>query len=103
MPDPRDTSDHRALRRTDRGVAVDVLVVPNARSAEVVGIHGSRVKVRVTAPPERLRANAAVIELLCTVVGVRRAEVIAGRTTRFKTVELIGADLDTVSRALSGP
>jgi uncharacterized protein YggU (UPF0235/DUF167 family) len=57
----------------------------------------------VTAPPERLRANAAVIELLCTVVGVRRAEVIAGRTTRFKTVELIGADLDTVSRALSGP
>jgi len=102
-PDGTDAPHEGVLRATERGVAIDVLVVPNARTAEVVGIHGSRLKVRVTAPPERLKANAAVLDLLRRVIGVRHAEVIAGRTTRFKTVELIGADLEEVARALGRP
>lgn len=84
-------------------MVVDVLVVPNASRAEVVGLHGGRVKVKVASPPERNKANAAVVDLLCRVVGVRRAEVIAGRTTRFKTVLLPGVDVAEVVARLLAP
>ncbi|HSJ70440.1 MAG TPA: DUF167 domain-containing protein [Acidimicrobiia bacterium] len=92
-----------AIRPTKSGVVVDVLVQPNASVAEVVGPHGDRIKVRVTVPPERLRANEAVCDLLARVCGVRAATVVAGRTARSKTVELHGADLGTVRRVLLGP
>jgi len=84
------------IRSGGRGTLVDVLVVPNASRSEVVGLHGGRLKVRVASPPERLKANAAVVALLCEVVGVRRGEVVAGRTGRHKTIELIGVEPATV-------
>ncbi|MFO7699745.1 MAG: DUF167 domain-containing protein [Acidimicrobiia bacterium] len=92
-----------AIRPTKTGVVVDVLVQPNASTAEIVGPHGDRIKVRVTVPPERLRANEAVCDLLAQACGVRTASVVAGRTARAKTVELHGADIGTVRRALLGP
>jgi uncharacterized protein len=88
------------IRPSPRGVLVDVLVQPNASRSEVVGLHGDRIKVRVTTPPRRLEANAAVVELLCSIVGVRRGEVSAGGTSRNKTIELIGADVTTVTARL---
>jgi uncharacterized protein (TIGR00251 family) len=82
---------------------VDVLVQPNASRAEVVGIHGDRLKVRVTVPPRRLAANAAVVDLLTSIVGVRRGEVVGGMTSRIKTIELVGADVATATKLLLGP
>lgn len=89
------------IRRSEHGVLIDVLVVPNASRTEVVGLHGTRVKVRVASPPEKLKANATLIGLMRSAFGVRRAQITAGRTTRFKTVELFDADLETVIRTVS--
>ncbi len=88
------------IRASEDGVLVDVLVQPNASRAEIVGPHGDRIKVRVTAAPERLAANAAVADLLCTVCGARSAAVVAGRTNRHKTVALAGAEVEAVRVAL---
>jgi uncharacterized protein (TIGR00251 family) len=90
------------IRQSEDGVLVDVLVVPNASRAMIVGIHGDRVKVKIAAPPEKGRANAAVLDLLTDATGARTASVVAGRTTRFKTVVLGGASIDAVRDALSG-
>lgn len=90
------------IRACDGGVLVDVLVQPNAHRSEVVGIHGDRIKVRVSAPPERLKANTAVVSLLTETVGVRKGQVVAGRTTRAKTVELLGATVEGAVEALIG-
>ncbi len=89
------------IRESAVGVEVDVLVVPNASTASVVGVHGDRVKIRVTSPPEKNKANAAVVELIRQVTGARRAEVIRGRTGRHKTVLLIGATADVVRERLT--
>jgi len=89
------------IRESAAGVEVDVLVVPNASAASVVGIHGDRVKIRVTSPPEKNKANAAVMDLMRQVTGVRRAEVIRGRTGRHKTVLLIGTTADVVRDTLT--
>ena len=92
MPDP--------IRSTPEGVEVDVLVVPNASRAGVMGLHGDRIKVRVASPPEKGKANAAVLELLQQTLKAKRCRVIAGRTTRFKTVLVPSVDADSVRNLL---
>ena len=63
-------------------------VVPKASRNEIAGWVGDALKVRVTAPPERGKANAAVVELIASVLGVPRDSVrlIAGETRERKVV-----------------
>ena len=89
------------IRTSPDGVLVDVLVVPNASRSMVVGLLGDRVKVKVATPPDKGRANAAVLDVQCEATGVRTASVVAGRTTRFKTVELVGTSVEAVERTLA--
>jgi hypothetical protein len=91
------------IRETNDGVEVDLLVVPNASRATVVGVHGARVKIRVTSPPERNKANAAVIDLLRHATGAKRVEVARGRTGRHKTVLLTGVTITSVRQRLQKP
>jgi len=84
------------IRETTNGVEVDLLVVPNAARTVVVGLHGNRVKIRVASPPEKNRANAAVVDLMRQSTGARQVEVTRGRTGRHKTVLLIGVTIDDV-------
>jgi uncharacterized protein (TIGR00251 family) len=88
------------IRETIDGIEVDLLVVPNASKATVVGVHGDRVKIRVASPPERNKANAAVIDLLAHATGAKRVEVTRGRTGRHKTVLLTGVAINHVRTEL---
>jgi uncharacterized protein len=77
-------------------------VVPGASRAGVVGRHGDGWKVRVTAAPERGKANDAVVKLVAATVGLPRAAVtiVSGHGAREKTVEISGADREAVEAAL---
>lgn len=67
-------------------------VVPGTTHPGVVGRHGDGWRVRVTAPPEGGRANAAVLALLAETLAVplRDLELTAGRASRDKVVSLTG-------------
>jgi hypothetical protein len=95
--------ERHPIREVTNGVEVDLLVVPNARRAIVVGVHGDRVKIRVASPPEKNKANAAVIDLLRQSTGARRVDVIRGRTGRHKTVLLTGVTMAVVRGRLLQP
>ncbi len=73
---------------------LEILVQPRASRAKLGPMHDGRLKVCVTAPPVDGEANAAVIELLAKELGVpkRQVEVIAGASSRRKTVRIEGAD-----------
>jgi uncharacterized protein (TIGR00251 family) len=77
-------------------------VSPGARTNAVVGRHGEAWKVRVSAPPEDGRANAAVIRLLADTLGVpaRTISVVSGHGARDKLVELTGIPPDEIERRL---
>ncbi|MCI0342942.1 MAG: DUF167 domain-containing protein [Planctomycetales bacterium] len=83
---------------------LEVKVVPGASRDEVAGWLGAALKVRVTAPPERGKANAAVEELLADALGLprRSVRVVAGHGTPRKAVEVAGLDAAEVARRL-GP
>src|SRR2546423_13509474 len=71
-----------------------VRVAPGARTAAVVGRHGSGWKLRVAAPPVDGKANEAVLRLLAETLAVSRARValVSGHGGRDKIVELSGID-----------
>lgn len=73
-------------------VRVDVHVQPRASSSGLACLHGTALKVRLQAPPVEGAANAALVELLADILGVprRAVRVIAGSTSRAKTVEIEG-------------
>lgn len=81
-----------------------VKAVPGARRDEVAGMLGDRLKVRVSAPPEGGKANAAICALIAAALGVRdrNVRIISGMTRAEKTVEITGADPGAVRKLLGG-
>ena len=69
-------------------------VIPKSSKDRVVGWVGDRLKVQVTAPPERGKANAAVVDVLAGALGIPRSRVriVAGETAPLKTVDIDGDD-----------
>jgi uncharacterized protein (TIGR00251 family) len=94
------------LRVEIRGstVRVSVHVQPRATRSEIVGLHGAALKVRLQAPPVDGAANEALETLLAERLGVARraVRVVAGASSRAKTVEVDGTTEDAV-RALAAP
>ena len=92
-----------AVREDEAGVSVDLLVQPRASRERVGPVHGDRVKIAVTAPPVDGEANAAVIALLAKSLGVPRGaiEVVAGASSRRKTVRIRGVRGDAITRLVT--
>jgi uncharacterized protein (TIGR00251 family) len=69
---------------------IRIRAVPNGRRAEVIGRYGDAWKVRVTAAPEKGRANEELVRLLSEVLDVQRAriDVVRGQGSRDKTVAI---------------
>ena len=92
------------LRVNERGtvVRVAVHVQPRASRSEIIGQHGTALKVRLQAPPVEGAANEALVRLLAKALNVpeRSVRVVAGATSRAKTVEVDGTTEDAV-RALA--
>jgi uncharacterized protein (TIGR00251 family) len=83
-------------------VRVDVLVVPNAARSHVVGLHGDRVKIRISAPPEKGKANQRLVSLLIATTRASGATIVSGELSRYKTVELTGVGIPAVRASLVG-
>src|SRR5205814_7046035 len=74
------------------GVVLPVRAQPGARKAGVLGEQAGALKLAVTAPPEDGRANAALIELVRELFGLKRSQVelVGGAKDRNKKVLIRG-------------
>ena len=85
------------------GARLQLRVSPGAARSAVVGRHGTGWKVRVAAPPEGGKANAAVVRLLADALAVppERVRIVSGHASRDKTVALEGLEPDELERRLA--
>jgi len=85
------------------GVRLKVKAVPGASRDEVAGWLGEALKVRVTAPAEGGRANAAIEELLAGALGVpgRRVRIVAGGSSPRKVLEISGISGEEARRRIA--
>ncbi|MBI1369811.1 MAG: YggU family protein [Planctomycetes bacterium] len=73
-------------------VIIEVKVVPGASRDQIVGRLGEAIKVKVSAPAEGGKANAAVCALLAEKLGVskRDVQVVSGHTQPHKRIAVRG-------------
>jgi uncharacterized protein len=78
-------------------------VIPGAGNPGVVGRYGEGWKLRVTAAPERGKANAATLDVLADTLGLAATNLrlVAGHGSRDKVVEVSGLTTDEAERRLS--
>lgn len=76
-------------------------VVPGSSRDEVVGWLGDSLKVKVKAPPEKGRANEAVIALLAERLGIDSSSiaVVSGHGSPAKIVAVEGMDDEALRQA----
>ena len=85
------------------GCTFQVRVLPRSRRDEVVGRHGDALKIRLTAPPVRGKANRALQEFLADQLRISPSdvEILTGHTSRQKRVRVMGVSADAVRALLS--
>ncbi|MFQ5416201.1 MAG: DUF167 domain-containing protein [Myxococcota bacterium] len=96
--------DHDRIRPDDP-VRLPVKVVPGASRDDVAGWLGDALKVRVAAPAERGKANAAVERTIAAALGIpgRCVRVVGGATSPRKIVAIEDLSRLEVHRRLSKP
>jgi uncharacterized protein (TIGR00251 family) len=85
------------------GAKLKVKVAPGASGDKVVGWLGDALKVRVSAPPEKGRANAAVIALLAKILKTpeRNISVCSGQTSKNKVLKIYGMSDSELQRSIN--
>ena len=92
----------KPVEQSADGVLVRIRVQPRASRAEVVGLHGDRVRVRLSAPPVDGQANDELIRFLSQQLDVPRSAVrlVSGAGSRSKTIMISGARVVDVTARL---
>lgn len=80
-----------------------IKVVPGSSRSGIAGWLGDTLRVRVTAPAERGKANAAVEALLTEVLGLAGGgvRIVSGSSSPRKTVEIVGLTESEARRRFS--
>ena len=73
-------------------VVMSVRAAPGASRERIVGILGDALKIAVSAPPEKGRANQRIIELLTELLGLpaRSVQLLSGAASRDKRFVVTG-------------
>lgn len=81
---------------------VRVHLVPKAKKARILGVHGQALKVAVGGPPEKGQANRELLDLLAGLLGLARSQLrlLWGEASRQKGVE-VPLPLEAVVAALT--
>lgn len=84
---------------------IAVHVTPKASRDEILGWRGAEIVVRVTAPPEDGKANAAVEKVVASAFKVPKSavRVVRGHSSRTKMLEIDGVDEKRVHDVFGPP
>jgi len=91
-----------ALVQTENGVELPIRVIPGASRNEIGGSREGALLVRITAAPEKGKANRAIVELLATAFDLRKKDLdlIRGERHRNKCFLLRGATLSGIEHKI---
>ena len=86
-----------------RGVVVPVLAQPGSKRNAIVVERAGAIRVAVTAPPEKGKANVAIQSVLALALGCKASQItlLSGETSRRKRFLIDGITADELTRHLA--
>ncbi len=100
----REDKDEVKIREKAGRLLLSVRVQPGATSDQIVGAYNGALKIRLTAPAQRNRANRHLLEFLASTLNVpaKNLSLSRGRSSRNKTVEIRGLSRKELTHLLLG-
>ena len=70
---------------------IELRVIAKAKREEVRKISENTYRIKVTAPPEKGKANKRVVELLSEELGIKKQDIriVSGETSNRKIIEIV--------------
>ncbi len=94
---------NRTIQEVDVGVVFSAKVVPGSSKTAVCGLFDGMIKFKVSAPPQKGKANQSLIEFLAKRLGVKKnaVSIISGQTGPVKHVQVQGISRKTLLEKLN--
>lgn len=91
------------LREGNEGITIKIRARPKSRSNSIRGVRGDALLVSVTAPPEKGKANKAIIDLLARHLKLPKSsiELLSGETHSEKIFRIYGITRSQFEKAVS--
>jgi uncharacterized protein (TIGR00251 family) len=91
------------IQQAGNAVIFSVKVVPRSSRTVIVGILDGMLKVKLAAPPEKGKANQALVELLADKLEISKnaVKMTSGLTSPVKTIQITGIPPETILQKLS--
>ncbi len=98
----RANKDEVKIREKAGVLLLPVRVQPGATSDQIVGSYNGALKIRLTAPAQRNRANRHLLEFLASTLNVpaKNLSLSRGWSSRNKTVEIRGLSREELTHML---
>ncbi len=95
--------DEIKIREKAGKLLLSVRVQPGAAGDQIVGAYNGALKIRLTAPAQRNRANRQLLELLARTLNLsaKNLSLSRGQSSRDKTVEIKGLSREELTNLLS--
>jgi hypothetical protein len=92
-----------AVEELDGGVVFTVKVVPGSSRTAVCGLLDEMVKIKVSAAPEKGKANKCLLDFLSKQLGVKKnaVSIISGKTSAIKNVQVLGISVEQLLNKLN--
>jgi uncharacterized protein (TIGR00251 family) len=90
------------IENVDGGVVFGAKIVPGSSRTRISGILDGKLKVKISAAPEKGKANQHLIEFLAKELGVKKTAVsiISGQTNPIKQIQISGISSDELLEKL---
>jgi uncharacterized protein (TIGR00251 family) len=90
------------LNVSHTGVILNLHIQPGAKRSEVVGLHGTALKIRLAAPPVDGKANACLIDFLAKLLALPKSSIslVSGQSSRSKRIAVANLAADEIRKRL---
>ncbi len=91
------------VRETEKGLLLQVRVLPRSSRCEVAGIQDGALKIKITSPPLEGKANDECVRFFADQLRIRKSqiEIVSGHKARKKTVAIAGLKKTELEALLS--
>jgi uncharacterized protein len=90
------------LKETEQGVEIRVKVVPGSSKNQMAGSLDGMLKVKIAAPPEKGKANKALIAFMAKTLSVKKkdVEILSGKINPVKILMISGVNSEIIETLL---